>query len=84
LFTLNPTGLTSCRTRGILRLLSSLFALRCGLLLFAFFNGGLTGCSAGLRTHISSFLNHFERCAYDSTLMFDGSAGALLGYFLQV
>ena len=82
LFTLNPLGLTTCRTSCRLCLLQLLLALGSSPLLLAFANSGLTCGKASLRTLRTALLDNVEGCTDDSTLVLHSTASALLGNFL--
>lgn len=67
---------------GSLCLLGLLLALLLGLLGLAGCNGLLSGGGAGFGTLAAALLDDVEGGADNATLLLDGAAGALLGYFL--
>lgn len=72
------------RLGGRLGLLGLLGRRRRLLLLLALLDGLGASRRPGLRPHRAALLDHIERGADDGALRLDGSAGALLGYFLLV
>ena len=81
--TLNPPRLPPRCTSRALRLLGLLLAFSCSFLLLALRDGFLAGCFSGFGSLRAAVFDQFEGGADDATLLFYGTAGALLGDFLD-
>ena len=81
--TLNPPRLPPRCTSRALRLLGLLLAFSGSFLLLALRDGFLAGCFSGFGSLRAAVFDQFERGTDDATLLFYGTAGALLGDFLD-